>query len=121
MTVDIDLAKTCFSTPYSLLSALSVRRQLLDKTFSEKSNEREQSDLDKQLAEIGIESFCDLDINQLGDEKLIRKIAQVMNLPPDLLVLRAKETLLRDQLRDIENEIDMKSFLAASGEEDSSK
>jgi hypothetical protein len=44
------------------------------------------------------------DEDDKNDERM-RVVAQVLELPPDLLVLRAKESLAKEELRQIERQL----------------
>ena len=99
---NIDLAKKQFATPYELIRALNSRWRHLGGTPDHGETDQIPSDVDKQFTEIGISSFYSIESEQLSDENFVRQIAEVLDLPAELLVLRAKEAILREKLAQTE-------------------
>lgn len=106
---EIDLAKHRFKDIFEILSMLNARREMLA--------ERSGADaIDKRLAavEIGVvawprpqdKQFLDLEERHLKDEKIVRELADVLELPVELLILHIRKALASRQLEIIGYELD---------------
>jgi hypothetical protein len=99
---DINLATTRFDRIDALDGALQARYRAF-------CNERSRKELDTLLAQVSIRTgngipgpFFDMNEDDFQNEEKVRMVARVLELPIELLVLRAKETLAQENLRTIE-------------------
>lgn len=102
---DIDLAKRRFSNSRALIDALNARRETI--TLRDGAQE-----LNDRLGALGIpvekeidRNYWNIDEPHLRDEGLMRNLAELLDLPSDLLILRAKEVLTIQQLSQIERQL----------------
>lgn len=100
---EINLASTRFDRFDTLDGALQARYRSL-------CNERSREALDAVLAEANIKTaqgwpgpFIDMSEQDFQDEDKIQAVARVLELSPELLALRVKETLAYENLRSIES------------------
>lgn len=103
----VDLANRRFTTTTDLLDSLVARAYGL-------SNSSEiDPQLITQLAAIGAKPggnglrpfFLDLDSADLRSQELVRAIAELLQLPGDLLVARAREAALLEELAEVESAV----------------
>ena len=102
---ELDLSKRRFNSSDELDTALDTRFKML-------INEHGLEGLSAKLTAGGIKigkgipgPFMDLAPDDYRNEDLIRVLALTLELPEDLLVLRVKEALIKDELRHIEGAI----------------
>lgn len=105
---DIDLAKRTFSSAGELISMLNARCHMLVLR-----DHQENALLDKFAhAKIKVTTIdnatrtqYEIDSATIRDINLIRELAKIMEFPADILVLRAREALAKDELTSIEREL----------------
>lgn len=94
---DLDLRKTSFRSAAELIEAVNARGDFLAQMAGRET-------LRKQIAEvngrIGLTDPYDLPAEALLNAEFMRALAEVLDWPPALLVLRAKEAVLHQELRD---------------------
>ncbi len=96
---DIDLATTRFANSIQLWQALYA----CFKTFAKKVGEDEAN---ARLAQLSITSLISLEIRDLDAQPdLTMKLAEMLDLPGELLVLRCKEVAAREVLQEIEQSL----------------
>lgn len=95
-SAEMDLAKTRFSNTMELHQALNARLQ----TRCQRNGEH---DVMSQLkAELGVESPMSITDEHYVTPDCMRKLAAILELPADLLVLRCREAVIREALADVE-------------------
>lgn len=102
---DIDLSKRGFTDCLDLWHALNARcLMIVDRDGKENSTEK--------LAKLGLGlspglsgSYLEIDDSAYADERVMRPLAELLELPPDLLILRCKETVAKEQLAAIEHQL----------------
>lgn len=102
---EVNLAKLRFDSYAILDSTVQTRYRVF-------CHEDGREDLDAQCAAVGIQTgtgmagpILNLTIEQYQDEATLRGLAQVLDLPAKLLVLRAKEAFANEALRLIESDL----------------
>lgn len=100
--IEMDLTKTHFTDPYRFESALRSRcTQLSDKSPG-RDFHAEAKDL---FAKHGFDPYLTLSRATSANTTLIRELAELLELPADLLALRIEECLLRSALSYVESEL----------------
>lgn len=99
---ELDLTKTRFVARHELWHALTARIHSL---AEQRGNEPEL----RASLPCSLDSFID---EHLADEQYSRKLAEVLELPPDLFALRCKEIDARERLQAVERAL--KAELAAA-------
>ncbi|MDP2784725.1 MAG: hypothetical protein Q8O38_09075 [Sulfurimicrobium sp.] len=107
-TGEIDLVKRRFASVNELEEALDSRFQMLA------LRDQQRDVLVAQLSEAGIKVIktiankngeIEIDRACLSNISLIHKLAEILELPSDLLTLRAREALAKEELASVEREL----------------
>jgi hypothetical protein len=111
---EIDLTQRRFTDSDRLTDALNARRaSLVDRQGTERINARLQ-ELGLGLGQLGHDqTVLHIQDEQYRNEGLMRAVAAVLELPGDLLVLRAREALALQQLTQIELQLREATFKPA--------
>jgi hypothetical protein len=104
---ELNLSKQKFNCYTDLVSALEVRAIVIASKIGEDVVKKRLDELNiKNLSTYPWEkSFIGMNIKNFSDEPLIREIAELLELPQDLLVLRCKQTAAYEQIARIEREL----------------
>ena len=99
------MAKRRFANVRALIDALAARREMIAARDGAQA-------LNDRLAKLGVavekeadRNYWNIDEHHLHDESLMRSLAQLLDLPSDLLALRAREVLAIKQLSEIERQL----------------
>jgi hypothetical protein len=102
---DVDLTKRRFSDFQEIWFALNARFLMI-------AGRDGETNIEANLAEIGLEvksgfsgRYLDIDDSSYANDQMVRSLAQTLELPADLLVLRCKELVTSQQLADIEKQL----------------
>lgn len=95
---EVDLEKKRFASSMELWHALKARQRMLQERTG-------QDVLAPTLTLLNLDSLLKFVNHHLMDEMMGRKIAEALQLPADLLVLRCKEIAAREVLAEIEREL----------------
>lgn len=107
-TGELDLAKRKFSTVDELAATLDARFQMLV------LRDQQEEGLTALLSGLGIKTvkstyeaknYLAIDAGCISNGSLIAKLAEILELPADLLALRAREALARDELASVDREL----------------
>ena len=99
----LNLEKICFKGINDFACSMSERGRQIK--ISAKSPPDVQRSMDELFVKYGFQSFYGLDRECLCNAELLTHIAELLQLPAQLLILRAKEALLYQDLADTEREV----------------
>lgn len=100
---EFDLAKAQFRDVYEFGRALRARLEVVRKRIGE-------DQVDAALAHLGLPSIGDFLHKQIDDQELAGKVAELLELPAPLFILRCREVAAREALR--RAEYDLREALA---------
>ena len=105
---ELNLSKQKFNCYVDLVSALEARAIVIASKIGEDvvKNRLDELNIKNQSTFPWEKSYIGMSISNFSDESLVRKIAELLELPQDLLVLRCKQTAAYEQIAGIERQLE---------------
>lgn len=105
---DVDLAKRKFSSTEELVETLHARLLMLterDQLGVSLINRLAEAEISVTKTIAGTKKTFKIDWSCISNFSLIPKLAEILELPADLLALRVREALARDELASVDREL----------------